>query len=409
MIVAESSPYFAAQIADQIRDAFGPRVVAGLETFVFRLQDALNNWSYKINQVTAEPPWMDSTSLQEATSGLAVDVPKASLTPESLKITSTPIEVRTTPIVEDHPVSLDVNPLTETSPPTATTTEEPWFLPALQPFGALEGEGIWQPYLYNLEGEVVAYRTFLQPDPDRPYTILAVVAFDLHRTRLHFVLGFNEPSVPEGPKGDGLIPDVDRHSDTLLAAFNGGFRAANGYFGAMADGTVALGPKDDFATAAIYKNGEVRIGEWGREITDTPDLIAWRQNCRLIIHNGEISPRVYNNSIADWGASITNQIVTRRSGLGLDRNAETLYYFAGPSLSMPVLADSMLAVGVHNGMLLDINHFWVHFTAIRMVEGELIAEPLLPDEMIDRIDRYLGPSPVDFFYVTSFDSLSPEP
>jgi hypothetical protein len=113
---------------------------------------------------------------------------------------------------------------------------------------------------------------------------------------------------------------------------------------------------------------------------------------------------VYNNSITDWGASISNQIVTRRSGLGLNQGGKTLYYFAGPSLSMPVLADTMIASGVHDGMLLDINHFWVHFTAIHPQDGQLVAEPLLPKDMIDHIDRYLGPSPADFFYITALDT-----
>jgi hypothetical protein len=271
----------------------------------------------------------------------------------------------------------------------------------------MEGEGVWLPYLYDREGHLVAARTFLQPDPERPYTIVAVVAFDLTRTRLHFVLGFNEPSLPDGPRGDGLIPEKHRKAGVLLAAFNGGFRAANGQFGAMANGIEALPPKSEFATVGIYRSGEVRIGTWGEEIYDTPELEAWRQNCRLIIQDGAISPRVYNNSITDWGASISNQIVTRRSSLGLDREAETLYYFAGPSLSMPVLADAMLTAGVHQGMLLDINHFWVHFTAIRSEEGELVAEPLLPDDMKDHIDRYLGPSPADFFYITTRDSQQP--
>jgi hypothetical protein len=271
----------------------------------------------------------------------------------------------------------------------------------------LEGEGIWLPYLYDREGHVVAARTFLQPDPERPYTIVAVVAFDLTRTRLHFVLGFNEPALPDGPRGDGLIPEEDRGEGVLLAAFNGGFRAANGQFGAMADGIVALPPKDEVATVGIYRNGEVRIGNWGEEIKDTPDLQAWRQNCRLIIRDGEISPRVYNNSITDWGASISNQIVTRRSSLGLDREAKTLYYFAGPSLSMPVLADAMRTAGVHQGMLLDINNFWVHFTAIHPEEGKLVAEPLLPNDMKDHINRYLGPSPADFFYITALDTQQP--
>ncbi len=236
---------------------------------------------------------------------------------------------------------------------------------------------------------------------------MAVVAFDLTRTWLHFVLGFNEPALPDGPRGDGLIPEKDREAGVLLAAFNGGFRAANGQYGAMANGIEALPPKSEFATVGIYRSGEVRIGNWGEEINDTPELEAWRQNCRLIIQDGEISPRVYNNSITDWGASISNQIVTRRSSLGLDREAKTLYYFAGPSLSMPVLADAMLTAGVHQGMLLDINHFWVHFTAIRSEEGKLVAEPLLPDDMKDHVDRYLGPSPADFFYITARESQQP--
>ncbi|MEN8173867.1 MAG: hypothetical protein ABFS03_13430, partial [Chloroflexota bacterium] len=191
------------------------------------------------------------------------------------------------------------------------------------------------------------------------------------------------------------------------AAFNGGFRAVNGYYGAMADGITALPPMNEMATVGIYRSGKVQIGSWGEEINETSDLEAWRQNCRLIIDDGEISPLVHNDSIVDWGGTISNQIVTRRSGIGLDQEAETLYYFAGPSLSMPALADAMLAAGVHHGMLLDINHYPVHFTAIQNADGVLVAEPLLPKDMIDKIDRYLGPSPVDFFYVTLVENQLP--
>jgi hypothetical protein len=67
---------------------------------------------------------------------------------------------------------------------------------------------------------------------------------------------------------------------------------------------------------------------------------------------------------------------------------------------MPVLADAMLAVGVHNGMLLDINPTHAHFTAMREVDGELVAEPLYKDEMDLWVDRYLSQWGQDFFYVT---------
>jgi hypothetical protein len=396
MIVIENAPYAGAQAAIRMRSLFGPQVVAGLETIVFQVQDAWRGWRYQLGSFESEAPWQAAPpQVRLQINDQEPPATAAATNHQPVFLTSTP-----TPDSTDQQI-ISGEQLTEL--PNPTPTPYLWQLPTLLPFGSLEGEGIWQPYLYDLDGNIVAQRTFLQPDPERPYAVVAIVAFDLNRTRLNFVLGFNEPSVPDGPRGDGLIPEADRQPGILLAAFNGGFRAANGHFGAMADGVVALPPKDDFATVGIYQRGEVRIGNWGEEISDTPDLKAWRQNCSLIIQDGEISPKVYSNSITDWGASISNQIVTRRSGLGLNQSGKTLYYFAGPDLSMPVLAETMLAVGVHDGMLLDINHFWVHFTAIHALEGALVAEPLLPDDMIDHIDRYLNPSPVDFFYITVLD------
>ncbi len=379
-------PQLGAAVANQMRAVVGPRPVAYLEELVFQLQDRITFWQYQFGIEQARAPW------------------ESSVTPEGTRIaeTSTPTPAATaTPTPENHTQGNEDQPSPTFVPPTLTPT--PWQLPALEPFGEMDGEGVWQPYIHDQDGGTVAARTFLQPDPERPYAIIAVVAFDLTRTQLHFVLGFNEPSLPGGPTGDGLIAEKHRRSGVLLAAFNGGFRAANGGYGAMANGIEALPPKDGFATVGIYRDGAVRIGNWGEEITASPELVAWRQNCRLILQDGEISERVYNDSITDWGASISNEIVTRRSALGLDRDAETLYYFAGPSLSMPVLADAMQSAGVADGMLLDINHFWVHFTAIESQDGELVAVPLLPDDMFDQVDRYLKASPADFFYVTLLD------
>lgn len=402
--VVEIWPSFGSQVANHMRNLIGPQAVAQIETIVFQAQDTVKHWQYQYTDKQAEVPWGTGAIPMELTPFAQVSIGGSSLTPEPAKLTPTPSAATETPASMEQPQ--DQIPV-EAANPTPTPTPYSWQLPTLIPFGSMENEGVWQPYLYDREGHVVAARTFLQPDPERPYAIVAVVAFDLTRTGLHFVLGFNEPSLPDGPKGDGLIPEKDREAGTLLAAFNGGFRAANGQFGAMADGIVALPPKIEMATVGIYRSGEVRIGSWGEDINDTPDLLAWRQNCRLIIQDGEISPRVYNDSITDWGASISNQIVTRRSSLGLDREAKTLYYLAGPSLSMPVLADAMLAAGVQQGMLLDINHFWVHFTAIHSEEGNLVAEPLIPSDMKDHINRYLGPSPADFFYVTALENHPP--
>jgi hypothetical protein len=230
---------------------------------------------------------------------------------------------------------------------------------------------------------------------------VAVVAFDLTHTRLHYVLGSQEPSLPKGPRGTGKIAPEDKTPGVLLSTFNGGFKATHGQFGAMENGVVALPPREGLGVVAIYQDGHVQIGEWGTDIvTQTNNMIAWRENGRLIIQQGKITPRVYSNLISDWGGTIDGKIVTWRSALGLSADGNTLYYFAGPSLSMPALAKAMMAVGTFQGMLLDINAYWVHFAAIRADGDKLTADPLLP-EMKQAKDRYLSPYSRDFFYVTT--------
>jgi hypothetical protein len=265
----------------------------------------------------------------------------------------------------------------------------------------LTGEGVWQPYLVNPAGDVVAVRTFLQPDAARPYAIAAIVAFDLTQTSLHYVLGSEEPALADGPRGYGFMDEAHKQPGTLLATFNGGFMASHGEYGAMADGLVALPAKDGYATVTMGNDGRVHIGEWGGDIPADGEYQSWRQNARLIIQNGAINERVYNGSAATWGSSLTGDVVTWRSALGLSVDGTVLYFAAGPSLSMPALADVMHSIGAANSMLLDINETWVHFAAIRSIGEGLVAEPLLPEGMDSNPDRYLRQSQRDFFYITA--------
>jgi hypothetical protein len=297
---------------------------------------------------------------------------------------------------ESTPAATEVPP-TATVTPTATPAG--WVLQEIVPFGEMQGEGLWQPYLSNPAGDVVAYRTFLQPDLERPYTLVAVVAFDLTKTNLRFVLGLEEPAKPGGPHGWGNIPSEDKQPGVLLAAFNGGFIAEHGGYGAMADGITALAGRAGLATLAIYNDESVRIGEWGNDFYTDGDYRAWRQNALMIVHNGQINEKVYTGTEAEWGANLDGATVTMRSSVGISEDGSVLYYFAGPSLSMPVLADAMVAAGAHNGMLLDINPTHAHFTAMRVQDGGLVAEALYPEEMDLWVDRYLRQWDQDFFYV----------
>ena len=297
---------------------------------------------------------------------------------------------------------------TPTAAPRAAVPHLPAEPPAWQPgvvtpLGGLPDEGLWAPYITAASGRVLAYRTFIQPDPQRPYAVVAIVAFDLVHTRLHYVLGTAEPFSPNIPPRSGLIPDADRLPGVLLAMFNGGFKARHGHFGAMAGGITALPPRPGLGTLAIYQDGSVRLGEWGLEITPSSEMTAFRQNGPLVVYQGQVNPRIYNNSPADWGYTVDDVSPTWRSGLALAADGGTLYYLCGSSLSMEMLARSMLAVqGVASGMQLDINTYWVHFVVVRPLGNRLNLEPLFPDMMRENIDRYLQPYSRDYFYVTSF-------
>jgi hypothetical protein len=391
-------PGLGAKAARPLRQVIGNQRVAQLETILFTVQDAVHQGSYSLGLSEPQAPWQIAAPINPlSTPTRSIQTPQTPTRP-----LATPTPTATTQGAP--PLPTETQPASPTPSTTASPTPIPWTLPAVPPATDLQGEGVWQPYLYNEAAEPVALRTFLLPDPDRPYATMAVIAFDLAQTNLHYVLGIQEPKLPDGPGGAGTIPDQDKQPNRLLAAFNGGFMASHGEYGAMSNGIIALPAKLNYGTIAILESGQVQIGEWGSDILPDNPFTAWRQNARMVIHNGQINDRVYNGSIITWGGNINGDIVTWRSGLGLSADQQTLYYFAGPSINMPSLAQAMTAVNVHNGILLDINATWVHFTAFRPdipSEASLTAEPLFEEGMETNPDRYLNQSSRDFFYITT--------
>jgi hypothetical protein len=383
-----------SKLANPMRQLLGVERVAQIETLLFRVQDRIEQWKFQRGLSKPENPWQDAQSISSPSPAPTDPVAVLPSATSQVSLSTT----ATTPEVSKSQVSTPTAQLTPTSAVTPTPTA--WTLASIPPFGDMDGEGVWVPYIYNSAGEVVALRTFLQPDPERPYSLAAIVAFDLTRTRLHFVLGLEEPGREGGPHGYGVIPAEDKVPGKLLAAFNGGFIAEHGAYGAMANGVMPLAGSAGLATLGIYKDGSVKVGEWKTDLFPEEDWEAWRQNAPSIIHNGLRNPAVDTGNPFDWGANLDGATVTLRSGVGLNEDNTVLYYFAGPKLSTPVLADAMQAVGVHNGMLLDINPTHAHFTAMRSVDGNIVPEPLYEEEMNVWVDRYLRQWSQDFFYVT---------
>jgi hypothetical protein len=392
------SPALAAEAADFLRAVIGNEGVAALESLVFRAEDEARQAQYDLGLGEAAAPWS-----VEPVATYVVPTPTATAEPTPTAATSEPI-VHISWQATVIPVTPAAEVATATPQPSATPlprpTATPWQPAPVQPLGSLAGEGVWLPYLWDAAGQAVAYRTFVQPDPERPFAVVGVVAFDLRRTKLNFVLGSEEPSVAGGPRGNGRMAAEDMTAGVLLATFNGGFKATHGQYGAMSRGLMPLPAINGLGTVALYEDGSMRIGEWGVDMFDSARMVAWRQNAPLVVQSGEITAAAQRNSIVDWSGSIDGAVVTWRSGLGLSYDRQVLYYFAGSSLNMPALGRAMVAANVYQGMLLDINEYWVHFTAIRANGDGLTAEPLFNDAMQVHADRFLRQSARDFFYVT---------
>jgi hypothetical protein len=386
-------PDLGGQGADILRRVVGDQVVAFLETTVFQAQDSVNSLAYRLGAAQPAAPWDAAPAVTSGTQEPLANaaIPRAQ-PPNNAHMPSTlpsPVPAPTAPPSMPHPAS------------AMPAMSPAWQLPTLPIFGTLAGASQWSAYLRNGAGQVVAERTFLQPDPDRPYAVAAIVAFDLQATRLHFVLGSDEPRSTVVIRRSGTIPAADRRSGSVLAAFNGGFKARHGHFGAMVDGTTVLPPINGFGTVAIYRDGHVRVGAWGADVKASPDVLAWRQNGPLVIENGQINPHTADVTSHDWGIILNGVTAVWRSGLGISADGRTLYYVAGNSLTLPMLVRTLAATGASAALQLDINLGMVHFDAIQSTPAGLVPSPLFASMKTQRDSRFLNGNTRDFFYITS--------
>ncbi len=369
-------PNLGAGAVDLARGLVGDRLVSQIENFVLSSEDTLKQIQYSLMKTTPAAPWRN-TSLPTTTQAI---IPLSNQAPSPTPASNT-------------------NSNSTSSPFPTRSFWPPANVPAL---GTTPGEGLWTAYLRNAGGNIVAYRTFLQPDPQRPYATVAVVAFNLQVTRLHFVLGYEEPASTVFISRPACIPASDLQPGKILAAFNGGFKAEQGHFGVMLEGVTLIPPRDGFGTVAIYDDGKVLVGAWGTDITSSPHLVVWRQNGPLIIQNGQINPHTAVTDPQVWGYTTDGTIATGRSALGISLDGSILYYAVGFNLTLPALTRAVQDAGSFQAIQLDINNFYTHFEAITVgSNNQLVAVPLL-DRMKGPGDhRYLTINKRDFFYVTT--------
>lgn len=363
LLFTQGNGVLGARSADLLRTILGPRGTAQIEAWYLNAQDTGRRIQYHFFGTPTHAPWRT-------------------------RATAAPSQAARQQRVESMPlVSIT---------------------PTIQP--ALAGEGVW-----NVDGMPVsavsrvplAAKTFLRPDPARPYAVVTLPQFDLRFDRLHMVAGTAQPGGPRHMYGSGVIPTANQQGNTLLAAFNGGFKYADGQYGMMVHGTTYVPPQQGAATIAVTREGQVLLGAWGKDpllSAGNSDLVAWRQNAALLIDAGKINPLTGDG--AAWGGTILNSTYTWRSGIGITRSG-TLLYAAGNSLSAATLARALQAAGAVTAMQTDINPYWVRaFLYHRAANGSLQATKLHPG-MQGTGSEYLRGTQRDFFYVTRATRVPP--
>jgi hypothetical protein len=208
---------------------------------------------------------------------------------------------------------------------------------------------------------------------------------------------FSGSEVPGGSWHDmAPIPPDERQS--LIAAFNGGFRLPDSRGGYYAEGRMAKALVDGAASLVIRGDGTPTVAKWGRDASLGPDTVSVRQNLSLIVDGGTPVPGLQSDSNVAWGATVGNKAFVWRSGVGVTSDG-ALVYAGGSGLSIDSLAQVLAHAGAVRAMELDINSAWVSFFSYIPPPGAQATAgdgtKLVPD-MSSWPGRYLEPSSRDF-------------
>jgi hypothetical protein len=259
----------------------------------------------------------------------------------------------------------------------------------------LPGEGRWR-VLETVKNEPAIFSTFLRADKVHTSVVAGIVSLDQRLVRFGLRPGVEDPG-PGNWKASTWVPPGTRQG--LLATFNGGFKldSAGGgfYLNGKHKGALVKGA----ATVVYYRDGTIKIGSWGSELGMTPNVVGVRQNLKLLIDHGQVSPKVNSDVLSKWGATLGGGYYVWRSGIGITQGGRVIFVY-GPSLNVEDLANLLHRAGAVEGMQLDINPEWMSFDYYKAgnTPQDPVPHALLPTQQ-GSMYRYYQPYSRDFTVV----------
>jgi hypothetical protein len=366
---------FSAQGADLSRKAIGDENTARIEAIYFRIDDRIAKTRYRLLGGSTDPFGTIEPRLE------LVAQPKAR---EVVYVLGSTAKLSGVALTADS-----LGPPAMVLPKTVPLRDN------------LEaGEGVWTTagLPRSSPTDLLMAKTFIRPDKSRPYALVGVLLVDSRRVRLNFVGGTGQPAGSRGVRGAGQVPR-DAYP-TLLAAWTGGFKGEHGSFGMWAEGREFLPLRSGLASVVAYKDGTIKVGEWGRDFTWDDNITGVRQNAVLLVDKGEVSRRV-NEGNDTWGYVAANsaEFITWRSAIGITKDGN-LIVAGGNSLSAATLAQALWAAGAYYAMQLDINSPYV-LTGLYtpQPDGSIKSEKFM-EAMPDNPARFLKAHERDLQYIT---------
>jgi len=261
----------------------------------------------------------------------------------------------------------------------------------------LAGEGVWQPVGPQTDGASTMYATQVRPDAIHSSLLDGLVWMDPKLARFEVHPGLQEPggAWPTPPK----VPLDSRLA--LIGAFNGGFRMQDAKGGIFLDGKTPNPLRDRAASFVVTRDGVATVGQWGRDVSMTSNVVAVRQNLDLIVDGGQPEAGLDDNANGKWGATLGSKVLVWRSAVCVDVNGGIIYGY-GDGLGALSLAELMTRAGCQRAMELDINPSWTSFNFYgAQTPGDpasVIGTKLLPDQH-KPASRYLNDDSRDFVAV----------
>jgi hypothetical protein len=257
----------------------------------------------------------------------------------------------------------------------------------------IAGEGQWR-VVEKVKGEPAILTTFLR-DATYVSDVHGIASIDQRLVKFYLRPGTEDPGA--GWNVPYYVPAGQREG--LLATFNGGFKLSSAgggfYLNGIYHGTLEKGT----ASIVYYKNGTIKIGEWGRDFTMNSSIAGVRQNLKLLVDHGKVSANADSDVMSNWGATLGGGYYVWRSGIGITKDGRVVFAY-GPALNAQDLGELLQRAGAVEGMQMDINPAWMKFDYYQAGShpSDPTPVPLLPTQQPSPYSYY-SPSTRDFTVV----------